>query len=870
MTRFIQQSACAGKRPYGVAPDRLRSRPRLLSRLLEDRGALRVIAAPPGFGKATLAYEYASVMFEFEHVFWLNGSSPCFLRDLDSGALAGAMLEADQEVALAVVVDLPPLEGDRAGAFAQVVDQLLSEGCEVIATTPRCGVDAAFPGGTVVIGAGEMLVAREDLKDEPQGAPDRRSIGLAERVAALRWGDETPIQIVLGASGTGLAPREELALWAATVLERGTVDDMRVLFGKRHADELWRTLGERCVLVGVLPGEEGFAALPVTLEEVGAHARPRLQYLAEACGFAGREEVVEILAGRLMDRGECGRAARAVAMLSRRRAHGRWLAERGWEALWGRAAAEVCDLYESATRTQVENRADLNAMMAWAWAQRDDRARAVQFALRSLSSERGTAKTALVAALAAWDAGNAATRRDMGERLRALLAEVERSNAEACDDGLEALVVLAELALAADRGGDGLALWAAGAGEPEEWGAGSRVDLERRLLGAAAALEALEAEGAMAGGTDVAVSGRPELVRLVACSHRALDRLVERGWGLGFGAFRAASALERAGVVLDGLGLPRLSSPVAAALFAAHVEQGAARARRKKRGDAGAVAGELELSGISPARAAVAGAVPHGAEGVVEPLRLKLFGTMEVFVGQNDITHQFESRPKTRLLLALLALHRGRELGREQLAAMIWPAADPRTAAKSLYRVWGDLRSVLSRQGLCPYLIRSRYGCRLDPEWFESDLEEFEGLVRGLLFGTGDEMGWERAISTIQSSFRSALLPAEVKNGTVTAFRNRLDSELVDGLVAASQRLMAEGELQASLWFAREAFQRDAGREDAAAALMRAQMATDQRAAAVQTFFACRDRLSKTLGLDPSPALFALYRQLLEGELARV
>ena len=53
MTRFIQQSACEGRRPHGVVPDRLRSRPRLLSRLLEDRGALRLVVAPPGFGKAT-------------------------------------------------------------------------------------------------------------------------------------------------------------------------------------------------------------------------------------------------------------------------------------------------------------------------------------------------------------------------------------------------------------------------------------------------------------------------------------------------------------------------------------------------------------------------------------------------------------------------------------------------------------------------------------------------------------------------------------------------------------------------------------------------------------------------------------------------
>ena len=126
-------------------------------------------------------------------------------------------------------------------------------------------------------------------------------------------------------------------------------------------------------------------------------------------------------------------------------------------------------------------------------------------------------------------------------------------------------------------------------------------------------------------------------------------------------------------------------------------------------------------------------------------------------------------------------------------------------------------------------------------------------------------MAWERAIATIQGSFGSVLLPTERKCEAIVVFRDRLDAEFVDGLVAASRRLLVRGELQGALWLAREAFQRDAGREDAAAALMRAQMATGQRSAAVQT---CRDRLSRTLGLDPWPALAALYRQLLEGELS--
>lgn len=121
-------------------------------------------------------------------------------------------------------------------------------------------------------------------------------------------------------------------------------------------------------------------------------------------------------------------------------------------------------------------------------------------------------------------------------------------------------------------------------------------------------------------------------------------------------------------------------------------------------------------------------------------------------------------------------------------------------------------------------------------------------------------MAWERAIATIQGSFGSVLLPTERKCEAIVVFRDRLDAEFVDGLVAASRRLLVRGELQGALWLAREAFQRDAGREDAAAALMRAQMATDQRSAAVADVLRLPRPPVANAGLDPSPALAALYR----------
>ena len=220
----------------------------------------------------------------------------------------------------------------------------------------------------------------------------------------------------------------------------------------------------------------------------------------------------------------------------------------------------------------------------------------------------------------------------------------------------------------------------------------------------------------------------------------------------------------------------------------------------------------------------------------------------------------------TRLLLALLVLHRGRELTRDGLAVMLWPQADPRTATKSFYRLWGELAAILSVDGECPYLVRDHQRCHLNAALCTSDVMEFEELIRALLFGlAGGPTGWEEMLRQVQESFDGELLPAERRNETVAAFRQRYATELVDALVAASGRLRSFGELQGALWCAREALRRDRTREDGYAALMEAQLAVGQRAGALDTFLACRGYLADELGLDPSPQIMALHQRLVDG-----
>ncbi len=247
-------------------------------------------------------------------------------------------------------------------------------------------------------------------------------------------------------------------------------------------------------------------------------------------------------------------------------------------------------------------------------------------------------------------------------------------------------------------------------------------------------------------------------------------------------------------------------------------------------------------------------------------LRVNLFGAFEVRLGEEVVDPALFTRQKMRTLLAILVLNRGKEFTREALAHMLWPASTDLSARKSFYALWSKLRQILSIGGECPYLLRDQYGCRLNPHLVTSDVQVFEELCRMLMFGRTDERGWEYVYARVSVDFAEVLLPGENGNDLILTLREHYRTQLVDALIAASSRLVADGEIRGALWFAREALKRDRTREDAYAAQMEAQIAAEQRAAALETFFQCRRFLAKELGIDPSLRIVSLYRAIIESE----
>lgn len=247
-------------------------------------------------------------------------------------------------------------------------------------------------------------------------------------------------------------------------------------------------------------------------------------------------------------------------------------------------------------------------------------------------------------------------------------------------------------------------------------------------------------------------------------------------------------------------------------------------------------------------------------------LRLSLFGGIEAWIGNDQSDLRQIKRTNAKIVLAVLALNRGREIPKDKLAGIIWPETAPAAGRQNLYVVWSYLKKMLKVGPSCPYLISTQTGYKLDSRFVISDAQGFDELCKDLLFGRDDRDVWEELYEQVSGDFAEDLLPEVVGNAYIDSIRLRLRTQLVDGLVEASNRMEREGETRGAIWFAREALRRDSSREDAYIALMEAQIASSQRGAALDTYFECRRYLSEQLGIDPSRRVVELYRSVIETE----
>jgi len=249
--------------------------------------------------------------------------------------------------------------------------------------------------------------------------------------------------------------------------------------------------------------------------------------------------------------------------------------------------------------------------------------------------------------------------------------------------------------------------------------------------------------------------------------------------------------------------------------------------------------------------------------------RVKVFGGLEVSIGDRMLHERDWKKRKARTLFAILVLNRGQEVAREQLLDHIWGDLSEERARNNFYVAWSTMKGALmgeqTKAGPCPYVDNSAGRCRIVPQYVRSDIDEFEELVSAgrEAESEGDTAGAIEAYERVASVYRGELLPGDMYDDWFSPLRDRYRFDFLSTMLRLVDLLLERGDPSNALVFARRGLMVDPTREDFYQAALRCQIAAGQRSAAVETFVQCKTQLAEELGLDPSAGTIALYQQVL-------
>lgn len=869
MPTFIENCNCKGNRPSGIVGLKHNLRPNLTGRLLNDRHSARYIVAPGGYGKSSLAYEYAQIVFEFKHVFWIRCDSPCFLRDLDDGGLCESIFAVDDKAKLVVCDDLPQLDFDRTQAFGDFVDSVLENDCEVIVCcTPSRDTVSSLSLDSVQIRANDMLLSDEEVETERlrgYTVGDFDLNGKQCRIASFIWSEGKNSDVVNKLSQEHFPTSVRCEIFSMLVLGEGELSDIEVFLDSKSHDEDLAYLCEDYPFLGIDLEDGTFQTMEFEMADVAKCMGKELSVIfGTSPSKRNVDEIAFGFADALIERANCGRGAEFMKLYGRRAARRKWLSENCWSLVFLPDPFSMLIMLEESVDKGGKPDSTVFAAAAWAAYILGDESAAESYCYKGLrespfNSARNDAFTLLLGIIKGEDFCDSRKQKRRGAEIAD--AFDEDGSESICPAPIDWSLALELHKAMIDGDAEFLELWNK---KIDAYGDFPEDLFEMRTL---------------------MFSGALYIERLLKSDPRG-----ERDWPweeissisahtismidaptaefMGWPEYFAVKALERFSDTYPfhlstSLRIQDIASmrKIDMRLFE---QTGKWKAKssneiRKK--------GEFELTHPDPFRRNAMKASELSPLRVTTPtLFITLFGGLFCRIGNQNEEAQILSREKAKTLLAMISLNHGKEVSREKLVRALWPDSSFEAANKNLYVVWSYLKRSLSVGQSCPYLLRTQNGFSLDMRYVSCDLADFEELCRNLIFGTDEMLEWEEMYESVRGRFSEDLLPTITNNSRINSARKMYRDQLVDGLVAASHRLYAQGEARGATWYAREAKRRDPAREDVYIALMGAQIASDQRACALDTYFECRKYLSETLGIDPSAKIMELYRSIIEEE----
>lgn len=247
------------------------------------------------------------------------------------------------------------------------------------------------------------------------------------------------------------------------------------------------------------------------------------------------------------------------------------------------------------------------------------------------------------------------------------------------------------------------------------------------------------------------------------------------------------------------------------------------------------------------------------------PLRFSVLGPLSAEAGGRPLTL---GPPKQRVVLATLLCHPNSPVSADLLTKAVWDENPPRTARKNLQVYVSALRRTLTeadsgrRLSLCPG------GYVLHLAEAELDSLRFQALARAgrEAVANGDAERGAQLLLRARALWTGPPLPELACSDPIRAEADRLTARHLTVCEDWAEAALEAGRAREVAEATGDLAEQHPLRERLRASQMKALHRSGRRTEAMAVYDEVRQRLSRELGLSPSPALESVYRSVLADE----
>lgn len=241
-------------------------------------------------------------------------------------------------------------------------------------------------------------------------------------------------------------------------------------------------------------------------------------------------------------------------------------------------------------------------------------------------------------------------------------------------------------------------------------------------------------------------------------------------------------------------------------------------------------------------------------------MRFGVLGTVTVWTGDGDQVRIPES--KVRLLLACLLSDPSRQMSNDRLADELWGSDQPGNPTAALQtKVWQLRRALDTAQpGARDLVVTTANGYRLEVEPEAIDSGEFAALVTSAREDDADRIGLLRRALAL---WRGEPFTPYGDHGFARAAVRRLTEARLSAMEDLAEARLTAGESPLLADELGELVARHPYRERLSAIQMRALYQSGRQGEALRLYERLRTGLAQDLGVDPSPELARLHRDML-------